>query len=246
MLRSGCSNRPKQSACGNEENLARINADMALLTFPMQCRQRLDKGEPLPDSNLQGFWEKIQGYSQLMPPHSTAADPSPVCLEDSVCGGIAVLIAFHREWLQADQTRIDWCRAYMDEVVGKGPRRSFDCPDAVGRDHWDAFLAESGVRLLAESSSDPLARKLVAYGVAGFHYSTTALTMERAFVLRERLGDDFGRMQALAIRWAGVRMLLTRAGQLRFELEVWVDTANRLIEEFIAGSLSATPPRSPM
>jgi hypothetical protein len=38
-----------------------------------------------------------------------------------------------------------------------------------------------------------------------FHYSTTARTLSRACESREQLGEDFDRMLALAVRWAGLR-----------------------------------------
>src|SRR5581483_4437987 len=82
-----------------------------------------------------------------------------VHVEDAVCGGIAVLLILHRDWLAADPDRMAWCRQKLEQVMQHPPSWSpFDDKSAVGDRHWDAFAAECGVALLAENQEDPLGR----------------------------------------------------------------------------------------
>ena len=121
-----------------------------------------------------------------------------------ILGGIAVLVVLHLEWLLQDASRIAWCRSRLEAVhVSPPPPSRFDSEVAVGDDRWDDFAAECGIRLLVAEKSDPLARKLVAQGVMGYHYGTTGLTMARAFAVRVDIGDDFQRLITLCVRWAG-------------------------------------------
>jgi hypothetical protein len=226
----------------NEQDLSRLQQHMTLLTFPHQCRELLDAGTPIPAEALPVFWESVQAMSRASPIEATDAGPAPICVEDAVCGGIAVLMALHRDWLLADGERDEWCLRYLQEIVRQPPRRPFDVPDAIGGDTWDTFAAECGVLLLAEDRHDRLARQLVAIGVAGFHYATTALTMRRGFALHGRLGDEFLCMQALAVGWAAVRCLRVRAENLQCEQEQWAERHGRLILDFIEESLPAAVP----
>jgi hypothetical protein len=49
---------------------------------------------------------------------------------------------------------------------------------------------------------------IVAASVMAFHYQTTGIAFSRAVRCRERLGLDFDRMLVLAVRWAGLRVML--------------------------------------
>ncbi len=179
-----------------------------LLMFPFQCRKLLDEGVSLTAEQLLPFWETV---------HAIAAGPSAksdefghvmIRMEDSLCGGIAVLLTHHLDWLLAVPARMTWCREKLDEIMRHPPQFSLmDTENAIGNRHWDAFAAESGIILLAENKDDTLGRVLVAVSVVAYRHSTTALTMARAFRCRERLGEDFNRMLNLAIRGVGVRAL---------------------------------------
>ncbi len=226
----------------NEQDLSRVQQSMTLLTFPFQCQQLLEAGTPLPAETLPRLWETVQTMSRAAPIEATDAGPAPVCVEDAVCGGIAVLMTFHRDWLRANAERDAWCLRYLQEIVRRPPRRQFDIPDAIDDRSWDAFAAECGVLLLAEDRHDRLARELVAIGVAGFHYATTALTMRRGFALRGRLGDELLRMQSLAVRWAAIRQVRVRAENLHFDVEPSVKRHRRLFVDFIEGTLPVEVP----
>ena len=99
------------------------------------------------------------------------------------------------------------------------------------------------MRLLALDKSDPLARKLVAQGITGFHCDTVGLTMARAFAVRDQIGDAFNQLITLAVRWAALRVLEMRAPHMPdADKQEWVASKAALIQEFIDKKLPSELP----
>ncbi|MDQ6870343.1 MAG: hypothetical protein M3178_19210 [Pseudomonadota bacterium] len=94
--------------------------------------------------------------------------------------------------------------------------------------------------LIAEDNNDLLARRLVAASVMAFHHGTTALTLSRAMQSRARLGPDFDRILALAVRWAGLRTILLSTTNPAFqeERERGLEERARLGDDFIVRRLT--------
>jgi hypothetical protein len=202
------------------ESQRHSDGQMRLLSLPMKCRQRLDAGTPLEQRELDPFWEALHAIDAERPPAPTESGYSLMRIEDALCAGIAVLFVFHQDWLEAVPKRMTWCRETVETIAHQPPPWStLDHPVSVGNLHWDAFLAECGVALLAKNRDDPLARFLVSVSVIAYHYETTALTMKRASARRPTLQEDFDRMVSLALRSAGLRTLFARARQLQIEAE---------------------------
>jgi len=84
----------------------------------------------------------------------------------------------------------------------------------------------------------------VATGVTGFHYGTTACTLFSACRRRDQLAEDFDRMLALAIHWAGLRAPYTLATRPQFNLprEDWHERKRALIQGFVDRRLAAELP----
>ena len=162
-----------------------------------------------------------------------------------MCGGIALLVILHHDWLNENPERMAWCRRKLETIVAQPPvPLRFDLEGAPGERQWDVFAAEAGVFLLSRNRGDRLARQLVALGVASFHYGTTALTLLRASQCREALGDDFDRLLGMAVRWAGLRVpyaLATRAHEETLTVEL-ATRKTALAEEFLEQRLSAELP----
>lgn len=212
------------------------------MTLPLECRRRLNEGTFLAEEQLPAFWGMLQ---QLSRSPSIRDDSERVTspVADAVCGGIAVLLVLHREWVRATPDRESWCRRWFEEILRTPPPFSFfDSDSSAGDLHWDAFAAECGIILLAENPDDSLARFLTAVGVMAYRYSTIALTLRSAFQIRRRLGEDFGRLLHLAVNWSVVRSLRDRAAQLQFDDERWQQEYEQLRQSFLDRSLSPEPP----
>lgn len=219
----------------NAEDLQRIGAESTVMRLPQQCRRRLDAAQPLSEQELSWLWAYLQETE--VRPGPVAVDGDPIIhAEDVLCGGIALLIVHHHDWLAADPERVSWCRRNLEAVVEQPPAPfRFDSEMASGECKWDTFAAEAGVALLARNPEDALARRLTAIGVIGFHYSTTARTMLCACRHRERLGEDFERMLGVAIQWAGLRTPLAFATRPGFDIaaEGWDERKEVLIRDFV-------------
>jgi hypothetical protein len=227
----------------NDARQQELNEESRLLTFPVECRQRLEKETPVPEADLPVFWEALEAISSARRPAQPHPDDMPLRVEDALCGGIAVLLVLHAPWLAEHPDRAAWCRRTLEEVLRTSPPRAmFDVPDAAGSWHWEDFAGECGIALLMDRPDDILARHLTAMGVAAYRYGTTTLTMQRAFLCRERLGDEFDRLLHLALVWSGVRSLRDQAGRLQVEVDRWREAHERLVAGFVDRTMPETCP----
>jgi len=204
----------------------------------------LAAGKPLPAEQLAPLlsWLKERDSDPPLKPEDEEQRPFPI--ENTILGGIAVLVAFHLDWLREDPSRIEWCQAKLEAVADNPPEApSFDSEVAISGFAWGDFAAVTGVRLLAADPKDVLARRLVAQAINGFHYRTTASAMSLAFQLRDRLGADFDRLVTLSVRWAALRMLGTRGPEAsQTDKEEWETKKAKLLASFVDGSLSTEVP----
>ena len=186
-----------------------------LTTLPFKCRERLNASAALPQDQLLRLWQFLQDIDSNPPDLAGRDGEALIHIEDILCGGIALLVILHHDWLNENPERMAWCRRKLETIVAQPPAPlRFDSEGSPGERKWDAFAAEAGVFLLSRNRGDRLARQLVALGVTSFQYSTTALTMLRASQHREALGDDFDRLLDMAVRWAGLRVPYALATEL--------------------------------
>jgi hypothetical protein len=242
-------------------------ASMLLITFPIDCLQIIDGKKLLPATDLETFWDTLQGIA--MPKLSDSNGRSRQA--NAIFGGIAVLLKFHREWLTAVPQRMSWCLEQLWQTAHHPPTgRDFDVPESAGDWEWDCFAGQAAVYLLEDSVDDRALRLLVALGVVAHHYSATRRTMLAAHELRESLGTIFESMKLLAVRWSMIRRLIDQSNhyaaevarfgqpdaiaaielpsdaprlspvlqQLRAEVERWADEGDALIEQFVDGTIA--------
>lgn len=229
---------PEDLRDDNEQAVEAANEQMQFITFPVSCRQILDGQKQIQTAELPFFWDQLMAITAMEPQGSEDESDFRCRQRDAVCGGIAVLICLHGEWLRDDAQRAEWCRAYLvDAVTAPSMRREFDTPNSAGDWHWDVFLGEAGIALLAEDTNDSLARTLVALGVTAYHHGAVRRTMRRAFELRARIGEEFNRVKAMALLWSGIHALARRSHQLDTDTERWRNREERLLGAFIDGRL---------
>jgi hypothetical protein len=235
---------PEAIARKNEEDLRQLNQNSAITQFPLRCMKVLAAGKPLPAEQLAPLlsWLKARDSDPPLEPEDEEQRPFPI--ENTILGGIAVLVAFHLDWLREDPSRIEWCQAKLEAIADNPPETpNFDSEVAISGFAWDDFAAVTGVRLLAADPKHALARRLVAQAITGFHYRTTESAMSLAFQLRDPLGADFDRLITLSVHWAALRMLGARGPEAtEADKEEWEGKKTALVAAFINGSLSTELP----
>ena len=235
---------PEEIERENAEALRRVQSDMTKFTLPHNCRKIIDNDQRLTDENISGLLAMLKELEkeprEQLDRHGDTLRP----VDDSIFGGICVLMLRHHEWLAAHDAELNWCRSKLEEVLrDPPPRPRFMTERNHIDDYWEGFVADTAIFLLAQNTGDQLARRLVASSMAGYYYGTTAIVMNKAFGFRDKLGDDFGRLQNLAMRWAALRAAIH--GTPHTFTEEHSDLERRrhnLMTAFVDGSLPASVP----
>src|SRR5271166_553865 len=93
---------PDAIARQSAEDMRKIGQRSAVTRFPWRCREWLNAATPLPEEQLPAFWEFLQGIDRNPPELASEYGEPLLHIEDILCGGIAVLIVLHHDWLTAD------------------------------------------------------------------------------------------------------------------------------------------------
>jgi hypothetical protein len=140
-----------------------------LLHLPIRCRQILDAGQPLQHDILEQFWDRLQHISQFPPP--TDDDSEGDRVEDAICGGVAVLLKFHRQWLRQEPAREEWCVQQLLTTVRNPPKTGRqDHESAHVTRKWEQFCAQVLPLLWIDAPNSPDLRECIALLVTS-HYS---------------------------------------------------------------------------
>jgi|GEM_PF-742907 len=220
---------------------AHAQTSLAFLSFPHRCRQLLDKDEPLSDAAAEALWNELRDLSTFQLESERDEPFGPVRQrEDVVAAGVTVLVMLASEWLEGNEGHARWC---ADEIVSiwhnpPAPPR-FDCPESVTTDAWHCFLAELAVFYLAQDSNSVQTRAWAAAAVMSRWHASTRLAMERAFRLRDTLGEDFPRLANLAVMYAGLLGARHHFFETDAELERFEVRCDRLVGAFIRRTIPA-------
>ena len=210
---------------------------LALMNFPIRCRQILKGEADLNASELDQFVAMVRKVSeQASSDNSGRNERSRV---SAICGGLAVIYIKHRDWLYDTSKNEEWFHEQLAKVLN-GPqlRDEMDSAESMYDIDYDRFLGELFVHLLGTDPSNPNLRILVARSVASFHYETTAYTMRAAWGCRTALGDTFIEMQNLAVEWAAVRAMLRHDEYQRKHVGELTKRYERLVKRFATGKCS--------
>jgi len=201
---------PEELRARRQQTLREAEERMLLLQFPWRCRQLLDADEPLPQEHLEGFWDAIMRIAEIEPPPD--AEPGVICIDDALCGGAAVLLRLHRDWLRQHAEREGRCVKLLINTIHNPPsKREVYIPEDIIDRRWDCFCAEVLPVLWAEDPDSPLLRECVALLAAGYYYKTVGILFARTAEVRDRLGEDFKRLQHSVLRVAAARRRWPRA-----------------------------------
>lgn len=218
---------------------AEATRDLTAISLPMRCRKLLNERPTIPDKELQPFFDLVRKQ------HDEAASIEHLqTTADIVLAGVAVLVCLRYDWLEANPEALKWCLARLTEYTD-APERPHPFYSEInhGNDKADAFAAEAGLALLVRNSDDQLARRLVAAAVTGHFLSTTQLAVNRVVENAGKLGDDFRRVLALGLGWAGLRRCLSMFRPDETDgVAPWAARKAALISGFIDKSLAPEVP----
>ena len=239
---------PEELRARKQRTLRQLEERMLLLRFPMHCRQLLNAGQPLPQEDLGGLWNAIMRIAEIKPPND--AEPGVISVDDGLCGGAAVLLRLHRDWLRQHPEREDQCVKLLTNRIHNPPskRGLYIAEDNTDR-RWDCFCAELLPVLWAEDPDLPVLRECVALLAAGYYYKTVEILFGSAAELRNRLGDEFKRLQHFMLRTAAARWRWPKAhcyptllpfGVIRSRRYAVVRSLERFAKRFITRISGAT------
>lgn len=233
---------PEELRAESDSTAAELAKRRFWLEFPCQCRQILDGQLELSADQLEEFWAEITARLSDPPPEDVVSG-GVISADDAGCGLAAVLIIGHREWLRRHPGREQRCLdLLLDAVTVDRERQWFETARGGTDWSWDAFCAQALPVIWAEQPHDPVLRRAIARLAFSLSYATITRLFAACAQQRAGLGDDFGRLQHLAVH----------AARFRRATEVARNRANarppdrvaieREIERFLDGSLDPSVP----
>ena len=229
---------PEKLRANAETDMHESQVVIDVLAFPLMCRRILDGEQTLTANELPDFWDKLHRLAGL--DENQHAELSTHQIAAVVCGGIAVLLTKHKPWVKEQEDRFQWCMDRLSEIAASSPPEDeLASSMSIITHSEDSFVTEAAVALLADEPSSKFARQLVASGITGFYYGTTSIAMWAGYRFRRELGDQFDRMQNLAVLWAALRMIGSRGNVLKADMARLPAWHSRLTKSFIEGTLPA-------
>ena len=224
-----------------ESALERSRKGLRTLSFPGKCRRLLNGKEQLSAEQIEEFWDEFQAIIADLQRNS---DTKPLHrIDDIICGGIAVLICLHSDWVNERSERLEWCNSEINRVIEQPPPfESLESMISKFDGHWDSFLADIAVSRWVSDPSNDANRSLVASIALSLRYVTVGYLYRAASRSRYQLGDDIKSLETLIVVWASIRQIWNKSRQ--FE-DYWknVDLWNmRLVKAFVLSKLPTTTP----
>lgn len=227
---------------------------MLVISFPVSCREILDKRQVQTDTQLEELWQAWMHIREL----AKAGPALPGGEErfgdeyvNAITGGIAMFL-WHGDWLSRHTNRREEVEGALESLVSGDPPAlgGFRSEHDDSTWTWDCFLAEAAAMLWARNPRDARWRLLVAEMVFAEKYAAMRLLFTRCAEHRATLGDDLGRLRRLALDWAHVRdrvdvlrnwqAMVTNQGsqadeRLENEIDSWIEEATA---SFVDGTLA--------
>ncbi|EDN71339.1 phosphorylase family protein [Beggiatoa sp. PS] len=219
-----------------------------LLWFPMHCRKILDGEEPVTDELLQQTRKQGEHLLNLDVEKFLGEEKFIRSSHDIACALAALAVCLPGNWLDDWPNWQTWCRKILLDAIFNPPSLPvFDTPESFNNSAWDRSCANALPILWAASPNDKKFREAVAHLCCNRHYETVQYLFESTAKMRDKLGDDFLRLEHLVIRWSVIqhRMLVlnkTVFGKEKSTREQLNKELHKLIDKFVSGKLSPTTP----
>ncbi len=220
----------------SEGELSAVAHDIEAASFTEWCLGVLQERRPLTPEESRQLWDALGDFDRLAQEREELSRWA-----EAVAAGIAVLLDLSRDWIAAEPARLAWCRERLEAILDCPPAPDILDDGSSPPDLWHlaSFMTISGVLLLALDGNDLLARHIVAEQIVGRRGIKLALTLRSGFRERRRLGEDWGRMQSLAVLGAALRFVgYSAADPTGDPLRSW---ASRLARRFVQRKIRPGP-----
>lgn len=229
--------RTQRLAAVREEN----ERHMAVLAFPRACRNLIDERKEMTQEELEAFWQHLRNIVNDAERARNRGDAP----EHAIMGGIAVLSILHEPWLDAEPERKMWCMEEFVKILeAPPPHPQFRVAESLSNYHWDNFAAMLIPRILADAPTHEEIRSLCAEFALTLNHTVIQDVMRFAFEYREKIGDDFRRLQYLVLTSSGMRNVkaVTHGGNSIWACpDVEYDVGSRFGEVIEQFATSETP-----
>jgi hypothetical protein len=229
----------KKREAGSKE----LKERQLLIHLPIQFRQILDSGKPLPSEGIEQLWDILQRVTKFALPVDDDPDADVLKVENVICGGVAVLLQLHRDWLKQYPGKEKWCIEQLVNIIHNPPKnKEYDSEVSIANWHWGRFCAHAIPILWAEQPDSFLLRECVVILAASPHYETVNILFKSASRYRATLGDNFKQLQHFLLRWADARWKHSRdryKEKPSFNVKAWL---RREVDAFAKGAISSEIP----
>lgn len=208
-----------------------------LLVWPDRLWRLLTRKETLSEMETVELWNQLSAIQEFRLPEDFDVPASKI--EDCLAGGAAVLLKHRRQWLADHAENEAWCISTILRLVPTPPTPSSMGSDLVGQQgRWRGFCAAILPTLLVEQPDSAEMRRAVATMATDTHYSAVGILLDSAAALREKLGEDFMRLQHIVLRWAVAGWARLRATFFECSIPGFEKWLHSEIEQFVQ---TATP-----
>lgn len=206
---------------------------MLCLTLASRARSYLSGRQTLAPADLPEFASQVQ---RLANANLTEMDVSQARYrQDSIAGGIAVLIIQHRDWLTQNPDLEKWCIKTLRDLKPEEDAEH-DTPHSTMDQSAESFRGETGVALLKENAEEWVLR--IAFdGLTGFYYNATFQTMWRAYLLREQINEKFDELVNVVVLWSALRRAAIRESGYEANRDLLAKYKGTLYCRFVTGKL---------
>jgi hypothetical protein len=221
-----------------EENQSDL---MPLITVPTDCRTLLERGQPVPDEQL----EKYYAYLDQVPDGNLYADDRKSILgsrADAQCSLVAMLVNLGQPWLERHPDKLQRCGEIIRQHLAQPPPSRSDLFDDIPFNRtWENFCAEAAPYFLARDPANLEWRAVVAELLSRPHLQTPRAILRRAAALKSQLGATFAQLFDLALWIAAARHVTDLTEYEKTGALDWNAWWEKTKTQFVAGTLPALP-----
>ncbi|HEV2990192.1 MAG TPA: hypothetical protein VG759_17240 [Candidatus Angelobacter sp.] len=224
---------PEELESKAKESQVKAHLGMLSITLASRARSYLSGRQTLAPADLPEFASQVQRLA-----NASLADmdvSQARYRQDSVAGGIAVLVVQHRGWLAQNPDLEKWCIETLRDLKPE-PDTEYETPHSAMDQSAESFRGEAGVALLQESTEESVLQ-MAFDGVTAFYYNATFQTLWRAYLLREQIGEKFDELVNVVVLWSALRRAAIRESGYEADRELLAKYKGSLFRRFLAGKL---------